>query len=212
MIPLLSAPPRKTSARRRSGAPAPSFDDGLGIYAVDGADVSITRRAFLERIGRTGGAVAVIGAMQAWAFAGTLAALWSPPAGRAPGRRSRHHPRRRGRRPDGGVRVAKARLRLRDARSALALGGSALTVRRGHRQRGVRVHRKRRRSIRACISTPAPTRIPHHHTRRSTIAASSALPSNRSTASTKPPTSTQRRPVPSEQRLRLRELRADWRG
>ena len=174
--------------------------------------MTCTRRTFLERVGQTGGGVAVHRAMQALGLAGrTCAGLVAAHRTRAR-RRARHHPwcRRRGLAAAYELRKLGYECEILEARPRF--GGRCFTVRGGQASEEIRHRRRRRRSIRTSTSTPAPHVFLTITPPRSTIVGSWAWRSSRSAASTRRLTSTSRRPCRSEQRLRLREMRADWRG
>ena len=174
--------------------------------------MSCTRRTFLERVGQAGGGVAVHGAMRALGLAGAPALAWSPPAVRAPA----------GSRViilGAGVAGLAAAYELRklgyaceilEARSRF--GGRCLTVRRGQvSEEGGTPPQKAAFDPDLYLNAGA-ARIPHHHTTTLDYCRELGVAIEPFCSVNEAAYLFQSTAAPSGQRLRLREVRTDWRG
>jgi monoamine oxidase len=176
--------------------------------------MSVTRRSFLERIGQTGGGVAVHGAMRSLGLAGSPAShsFWPAPAERAP----------TGTRVivlGAGIAGLTAAYELQklgyqcevlEARSRT--GGRCFTIRRGQVSEEVGAPTQRATFDPDLYLNAGPARIPHHHTttlaycRELGVAIEPFCSVNEAAYVHHTSADT------AGQRLRLREVRADWRG
>ena len=174
--------------------------------------MSITRRTFLEQVGRTGGAAGLMGAMRSLGLSAEPLTTWRAPVERAPA----------------GTRVIILGAGLAGLASAYELqklgyhcevlearprtGGRCTTVRRGFVSEEVGVPPQKAAFDPDLYYNPGPMRIPHHHTptldycRQLGVAIEPFHATNDAAY-----VHNSAAPV-SAQRLRMRELRADWRG
>jgi monoamine oxidase len=171
--------------------------------------VGITRRAFLEQIGQTGGGVAVHTAMRGLGFTAPAVADWTRPSGRAPAN----------------MRVLVLGAGIAGLATAYELQklGYDCEVIEARQRTGGRCFSIRRGQVSEEVGTPAqkatfdpnlyfnagPARIPHHHT--TTLAYCRELG-----VAIEPFCSVNEaayvHQADGNRRLRLREVRADWRG
>jgi monoamine oxidase len=174
--------------------------------------MSMNRRTFLEAIGRSGGGMAVHGAMRSLGLAATPTSAWRPPSTRAP----------TGTRIivlGAGIAGLTAAYELQklgydceviDARSRT--GGRCFTIRRGQVSEEVGVPTQKAKFDPDLYLNAGPARIPHHHSttlsycRELGVAIEPFCSVNEAAYVHDGSASGE------GQRLRLREVRADWRG
>jgi monoamine oxidase len=172
----------------------------------------ITRRTFLERIGHTGGSVAVHGAMRSLGLAATPAAPWRPPRERAPA----------------GTKVVILGAGLAGLAAAYELqklgyhcevldarqrtGGRCVTIRRGFVSEEKGVPPQKAEFDPDLYFNAGPMRIPHHHTPTLDYCRELGVPIEAFCAFNEAAYVHDATAPEGARRLRVRELRADWRG
>lgn len=172
----------------------------------------ITRRTFLEQIGQTGGGVAVHGAMRSLGLAATPAAPWRPPTERAPA----------------GTKVVVLGAGLAGLASAYELqklgyqcevldarqrtGGRCVTVRRGFVSEEKGMPPQKAEFDPDLYFNAGPMRIPHHHTPTLDYCRELSVPIEAFCAFNEAAYVHNATAPEGAKRLRVRELRADWRG
>ena len=172
----------------------------------------ITRRTFLERMGHTGGGVAVHGAMRSLGLAATPAAPWRPPTERAPA----------------GTRVVVLGAGLAGLASAYELqklgyhcevldarqrtGGRCVTIRRGFVSEEKGMPPQKAEFDADLYFNAGPMRIPHHHTPTLEYCRELGVPIEAFCAFNEAAYVYNASAPEGAKRLRMRELRADWRG
>jgi monoamine oxidase len=172
----------------------------------------ITRRTFLERMGHTGGGVAVHGAMRSLGLAATPAAPWRPPTERAPA----------------GTRVVVLGAGLAGLASAYELqklgyhcevldarqrtGGRCVTIRRGFVSEEKGRPPQKAEFDADLYFNAGPMRIPHHHTPTLEYCRELGVPIEAFCAFNEAAYVYNASAPEGAKRLRVRELRADWRG
>lgn len=174
--------------------------------------MSITRRTFLERIGRSGGAAGLLGAMRSLGLAAEPLSHWQPPAERAPA----------------GTRVIVLGAGLAGLAAAYELqklgyhcevldartrtGGRCATVRRGYVSEETRNAPQKAAFDQGLYFNPGPMRIPHHHTPTLDYCRQLGVAIEPFHATNDAAYVHNSGAPASARRLRMRELRADWRG
>ena len=172
----------------------------------------ITRRTFLERIGQTSGGVAVHGAMRSLGLAVSPPAAWRPPAERAPA----------------GTKVVVLGAGLAGLASAYELqklgyhcevldarqrtGGRCVTVRRGFVSEEKGIAPQKAEFDPDLYFNAGPMRIPHHHTPTLDYCRELGVPIESFCAFNEAAYVHNASAPEGAKRLRVRELRADWRG
>ena len=214
MIPLLTAPARTTppvldpaSATRRW-----SRRSSTSTAVERSRAVSCTRRTFLERVGQAGGSIAVHGAMRALGVAGTPAPAGRLPLERAPagtrviilgagvaGLAAAHELRKLGYEYE----ILEARARV---------GGRCFTVRRGQASEEVGTAPQKAAFDPDLYLNAGAARIPHHHTPTLDYCRELGVAIEPFCSVNEAAYVYQSNADPARQRLRLREVRADWRG
>jgi len=171
-----------------------------------------TRRTFLERMGQAGGGAAVHGAMRALGVAGTPPPTWTHPSGRAPA----------GTRVvilGAGVAGLAAAYELKklgyeceilEARSRI--GGRAFTVRHGQVSEEVGQPPQKATFDPDLYLNAGAARIPHHHTTTLDYCRELGVAIEPFCSVNEAAFVHQSTAAPGSTRLRLREVRADWRG
>jgi len=176
-----------------------------------GPRATITRRRFLERLGQTGGSVAVHGAMRSLGLAAAPALEWRPPTGRAPN----------------GTRVIVLGAGIAGLTAAYELqklgyecevidarprtGGRCVTIRRGQVSEEAGIPPQRARFDPGLYLNAGPARIPHHHTTTLSYCRELGV-AIEPFCSVNEAAYVHQSSAPGTQRVRLREVRADWRG
>lgn len=177
--------------------------------AVDGG---ITRRRFLEGVGRTGGGAAVLGAMRSLGLSAEPSGAWRPPAGRAPagtkvivlgaglaGLAAAYELQKLG-----------YQCEVLDARSRT--GGRCLTVRRGFVSEETGMPPQKAAFDPELYLNVGPMRIPHHHTTTLEYCRELGVAIEPFTAANDAAYVHNSEAPANVRRMRVRELRADWRG
>ncbi len=174
--------------------------------------MSCTRRTFLERVGQAGGSIAVHGAMRALGVAGTPAPAGRLPLERAPagtrviilgagvaGLAAAHELRKLGYEYE----ILEARARV---------GGRCFTVRRGQASEEVGTAPQKAAFDPDLYLNAGAARIPHHHTPTLDYCRELGVAIEPFCSVNEAAYVHQSNADPARQRLRLREVRADWRG
>jgi monoamine oxidase len=174
--------------------------------------IGMTRRRFLESVGRTGGGTAVLGAMRGLGLTAEPMAPWRVPAGRAPG----------------GARVIVLGAGLAGLAAAYELqklgyqcevldargrtGGRCVSVRRGFVSEEVGVTPQKAAFDPDLYLNVGPMRIPHHHTATLEYCRELGVAIEPFTAMNDAAYVHNADAPAGARRMRVRELRADWRG
>ena len=174
--------------------------------------MSITRRRFLEHVVRTGGGTAVVGAMRSLGLSAEPAPPWRPPSGRAPagtrvivlgaglaGLATAYELQKLGYQCD-----------LLDARTRT--GGRCVSVRRGFVSEETDMPPQKAAFDPDLYLNVGPMRIPHHHTPTLEYCRELGVAIEPFTASNDAAYVHNSAAPEGARRMRIREVRADWRG
>ncbi|HEY0303102.1 MAG TPA: FAD-dependent oxidoreductase, partial [Rhizomicrobium sp.] len=174
--------------------------------------MSISRRTFLERIGQTGGAAAVMGAMRSIGLSATPDSTWTPPTGHAPANT-------RVIVLGAGLAGLAAAYELQklgyhcevlDARTRT--GGRCISVRRGFVSEEVGTPAQKAEFDQGLYFNVGPMRIPHHHTSTLEYCRELGVGIESFCAFNEAAYVHNAAAPAGAQKMRVRELRADWRG
>jgi monoamine oxidase len=179
---------------------------------TEGVDVAITRRRFLENVGRTGGGAAVAGAMRSLGLSAEPRPAWRPLPGRAPA----------------GTRVIVLGAGLAGLAAAYELqklgyqcevldarmrtGGRCVSVRRGFVSEEAGMPAQKANFDPELYLNVGPMRIPHHHAPTLEYCRELGVAIEPFTAANDAAFVHNSTAPAGARRMRVRELRADWRG